>query len=178
MKTAYQEGNILDYTNPSEDTAIESGAVVVQGNRILIAQGKIPAASLGSLAARGVHSLAKKAATAFAVFEQLFWDESEEELTNVAADGVFAGYAAYAAGASDTHAYVLLANPPVKAANVAFAAGADLTEVPGSFADEAAVRTYLLTLVPEVETRLDAIETAFLAKLAADEEAGLQDAGA
>jgi hypothetical protein len=44
----------------------------------------------------------------------------------------------------------------------------DITEVPGSFADEAAVQTYLALAVPIIETRLDNIETkinALLAKL-------------
>ena len=36
--------------------------------------------------------------------------------------------------------------------------GTDLTAVPGTFADLAAVQTYLNTLVPEIETRLDNIE--------------------
>lgn len=34
----------------------------------------------------------------------------------------------------------------------------DLTSVPASFADLAAVKTYLDTLIPEVEGRLDALE--------------------
>lgn len=38
--------------------------------------------------------------------------------------------------------------------------GTNLTAVPASFADEAAVKTYLDTVVGEVETRLDAIDTA------------------
>lgn len=38
-------------------------------------------------------------------------------------------------------------------------ASTNLPAVPASFADEAAVRTYLLSLVPAIETRLDTIET-------------------
>lgn len=44
----------------------------------------------------------------------------------------------------------------------------DITTVPGSFADEAAVQTYLAAAVPIIESRLDTIEAkinAMLAKL-------------
>ena len=46
-----------------------------------------------------------------------------------------------------------------QADNVAeLGATSNITSVPGSFADVAAVRTYLLTIVPEIEARLDAVE--------------------
>ena len=151
-----------------------SGAVVALGNRIGICLGKIPFGQKGALVIEGVHSLAKKAATAFAVGAPMYWDASPGELTDVAADGVFAGYAPYAAESADTSAYVLLAPGARKAANVAFAAGANLTAVPGSFADVAAVRTYLLTLVSELETRLDALDTGLAAEISAVKAAGLQ----
>lgn len=38
--------------------------------------------------------------------------------------------------------------------------GTNLTAVPGTFADEAAVQTYLVTVRAEAETRFDAIDTA------------------
>lgn len=38
--------------------------------------------------------------------------------------------------------------------------GTNLTAVPGTFADEAAVATYLVTVRAEIETRLDSIDTA------------------
>lgn len=38
--------------------------------------------------------------------------------------------------------------------------GTNLTAVPGSFADEAAVQTYFVTVRAEIETRLDALDTA------------------
>lgn len=37
--------------------------------------------------------------------------------------------------------------------------GTNLTAVPGSFADLAAVQSYLSTVIPEIETRLDNIES-------------------
>jgi hypothetical protein len=40
----------------------------------------------------------------------------------------------------------------------AYVAGTTTTAVPGSFADEAAVQTYLVTLRAEIEARLDAID--------------------
>ena len=43
-----------------------------------------------------------------------------------------------------------------------FTAGADLTSVPGSFATLADVQSYLATVIPEIETRLDAIEDALI----------------
>lgn len=55
----------------------------------------------------------------------------------------------------------------------AIGATSNLTAVPGSFADLAAVQTYLVTLRSEAEARLDAIETKVDALLAALKTAGL-----
>ena len=49
----------------------------------------------------------------------------------------------------------------------------NLTAVPGSFADLAAVRTYLVTHVAEVEARLDAVEAKVDAVIAALKAANL-----
>jgi hypothetical protein len=46
-------------------------------------------------------------------------------------------------------------------------ASTNVTAVPGSFADEAAVKTYLDLAVPIIETRLDNIETKLNALLTA-----------
>ncbi len=113
MKTSYQEGKILDYTNPSSSAVVESGTVIALGNRIGIVQGEIEASGKGSLVIEGVHILAKKAATAFTAGQPVFWDADPGELTDLAADGVFAGYVPYAAGSSDATAYVLLVSPPL-----------------------------------------------------------------
>lgn len=49
--------------------------------------------------------------------------------------------------------------PTAAVANLgAYTAGTTTTAVPGTFADEAAVQTYLVTLRAEVEARLDAID--------------------
>jgi hypothetical protein len=55
------------------------------------------------------------------------------------------------------------------------AASTDITAVPASFADLAAVRTYLAgaNVVPNVEARLDALETKVNAMLTALRSAGI-----
>jgi hypothetical protein len=56
-------------------------------------------------------------------------------------------------------ATLALAIPTEAVADIAaYVAGTNLTAVPGSFADEAAVQTYLVTLRAEIETRLDALD--------------------
>lgn len=56
-----------------------------------------------------------------------------------------------------------LRNAGQGAAVADLAAHTNLTAVPGSFADEAAVQTYLVTLRSEVEAALDALDAKVLA---------------
>jgi hypothetical protein len=53
------------------------------------------------------------------------------------------------------------------AAIAALGSTSNITAVPGSFADEAAVQTYLVTLRADVEARLDALEAKVDAVIAA-----------
>lgn len=53
------------------------------------------------------------------------------------------------------------------------AASTDITAVPGSFADEAAVQTYLAAAVPIIETRLDNLEAKVNALLTSLRNAGI-----
>lgn len=48
-----------------------------------------------------------------------------------------------------------------------------ITAVPASFADEAAVRTYLISAIPIIETRLDNIETKLDELITKLKEAGI-----
>jgi hypothetical protein len=55
----------------------------------------------------------------------------------------------------------------------AFGTTTAITTVPGTFADEAAIQTYLATAIPIIETRLDNIETKINAILTSLKTAGL-----
>ena len=70
------------------------------------------------------------------------------------------------AAAASAELLALAAAIPV-AAIASLGATTNLTAVPGTFADEAAVQTYLVALRADVEARLDAIEVRVDAVLAA-----------
>lgn len=71
-------------------------------------------------------------------------------------------------------AITALENEWTEAATVAaLGASTDITAVPGAFADEAAIQTYLATAVPIIETRLDNLESKINAILTSIKNAGL-----
>lgn len=105
MKNFVQEGNVLDYTPAS---AVASGAVVVIGARVGIAVADIAAGSTGALRVKGVVELAKLAADAPVQGALLYWDDANDRLTTTASGNTLAGYAAKAAGAGATTAWVHL----------------------------------------------------------------------
>jgi predicted RecA/RadA family phage recombinase len=169
----YQQGKILTYANSG--SAIASGDVVLIGGGIGVAMGAIAATTgTGEVLTEEVVKLAKTTSQAWAQGQRLYWDTGTSKLTT-AQKTTFAGIAAYAAGADATEGYVKL-TPVIgpQAANVAFTAGENLTAVPGSFADEAAVKTYLDTVIAEIEARLDAHDTFATALLTSLKGSGLQ----
>lgn len=125
-----------------------------------------------------------KASGAFTVGQRLYWDNTELELTGTATGNTFAGFAFAAAASDDTTAQVNLMGGDAagdsgfsQAANVAaLGASTNITTVPGSFADLAAVQSYLAgaNMVPNIETRLDNLEAKINAEIAALKAAGLQ----
>lgn len=125
MKTSFQDNDIIDYVNPSPTDAIESGQVVVVGRKVYISQSKILPGEMGALIGEGIHILPKKAATAMEAGAVAIWDEDPGEITNVVADGKFAGRVAYAAKSSDEYVKVLLLDAGPEVANIAAIATAD-----------------------------------------------------
>jgi hypothetical protein len=72
------------------------------------------------------------------------------------------GFTALADGSAAADGDIFEAIPGARPGGGAIAAGANLTAVPATFADLAAVQTYLVTLRGEIEVRLDALEVAAL----------------
>lgn len=160
---SYVSGDLVQCAAPSG--GVTTGTVYVIGGMILVAQSTAAEGETCVFARTGVHSLPKVGGQAWAVGDKVYWDGGNSRFTKTVADGLVLAGVAYevaGSGAGVTTGKVLLVpgvTATTAAATVAMAAGANLTAVPGTFADEAAVKTYLDTLVAEVEARLDALET-------------------
>lgn len=102
-----EEGEAMPYTNATA-ADIASGEVVVVGDRVFVALGDIAVGASGSLATCEVWELPKKAATAFGQGDVVYWDATPGEITDVALDGVPAGYAFADAAAGDATIQVKL----------------------------------------------------------------------
>jgi len=100
-------GDRIPYT-PGSDVA--AGDVVVLNKLIGIADAKIAASATGSLAITGVFEVPKDTSTAFAIGEDVYWDEADTEAQDTADSGAneFMGKAWEAAGSSDATMKVLL----------------------------------------------------------------------
>lgn len=182
MKNVIQNGDVKDHAVTSGEVSIAAGDVVNIGQMCGVAATSGTYANSDSVAVnlKGVYELPKNNNLVITEGDELFWDTTAKEVTKTKTDKPL-GIAWSSEIDVATTVEVLLV--PKKgdqntslgqAANVAFSAGANLTAVPGSFADEAAVQTYLVTLRGDIETRLDAIDTALLAEIAALKAAGLQ----
>ena len=104
-----KESNTLPFSVASNGTAIEAGeVVVVTGVKVVgIAYQKIPAGESGTLWKRGVFECACPAShAAIAQGDNLYFDESEDEITPTAAGNLFIGTAHKAALANSTTVYV------------------------------------------------------------------------
>ena len=104
----WQKGETLDYT--ATEKAVTNGQVVSLGGRIGVAGNDIAKGETGALHVTGVFIMEKAA---------LYFDESEEKITTVAAGNVPAGYAAADAEASDATVLVNIGDPNGAAAEVA-----------------------------------------------------------
>lgn len=160
------EGKVLTLTAP--EGGVTAGQVVKIGNAIGIVQETAAQDAAVAVAVQGVHSVTKVGSQAWSEGDAVFWDDGNSRFTKTVADGlILAGVAVEAvgngAGATTGKVLLLPALGKIAAATYAFDAGTNLTAVPGSFADEAAVKAYLDTLVPEIEARLDAQDVANVA---------------
>ena len=87
MQNFIQNGQTMTYTN-GDSATIESGGVVLVGNLIGIAKGKIIANATGVLSMEGVFELPKASAAVIAQGALVQWDKSAGKFVeNSAADG-------------------------------------------------------------------------------------------
>jgi predicted RecA/RadA family phage recombinase len=164
MTNFVQAGEIMEYNNSG--SAIESGDVVVIGNRVGIAIVDIAATSgVGSVLMEGVFSLSKDPDEAFSQGDDLFYDSSDDTFTKTATGNKYAGYAFEASASDATSCKVKLQPGPKQAAIVAYSAGSNLVGVDGAGSNAAPLAG--------TETRLDAIDTAIAALIASMKAAGL-----
>jgi predicted RecA/RadA family phage recombinase len=144
MTNYQQPGEIMEYSNSG--SAIDSGDVVVLGDRIGIAMVDIAATTgTGSLALCGVYELASDTGTAYSQGDKLYW--SGTQLTKTAAGNTPAGTAFEAKASGGTSAKVRLEPHDQRAANVA-ALAQDISA------------TYSESEVQAISTKVDAILTA------------------
>lgn len=105
----WQKGETLDYTATKE--AVTNGQVVSLGGRIGVAGNDIAKGETGALHVTGVFIMEKAASVTVTMGAALYFDESEEKITTVAAGNVPAGYAAATAEASDATVLVNIGDP-------------------------------------------------------------------
>lgn len=123
----WQKGETLDYT---PEAKVKNGEVVDLGTRIGIAGSDIEAGEPGHIHVTGVFELAKKASEEIPLGAGVFYDSAEDEITTAATrteedetvGNTPAGFAVYAAAASDAVVFVKISAPVPVAANCAKAA--------------------------------------------------------
>ncbi len=100
-KAAYwQRGEALDYVNAGTEK-IEANTVIVLGSRIGVAGMEISPGELGTLHVTGVYSMPKGSGEISAGAD-VYYSETDEEITTTSDGNVKAGFACEAASASDT----------------------------------------------------------------------------
>jgi predicted RecA/RadA family phage recombinase len=75
-----QKGNVIDFTNSTE-ADIAYGDVIAVGGRIGIAAENIAKGATGSLNVTGVFEMPADDTTAFAVGDEVYWDNEGAKLT-------------------------------------------------------------------------------------------------
>lgn len=87
----------------AHSAAVVAGEIIVSNNRVLIATNVVAISVDGVYVYYGGVNLPKKSGTAFtALKDRVYWDESAEEITDVAAGNIPCGYCARDAASSDT----------------------------------------------------------------------------
>lgn len=101
MATNYiANGNTVDYAN-SSGSDIESGDLVIIGERVGVAKDDIDDGSTGVVQMRGVFSVDKEASLAVTQGDLLYADATSGELDKTASEQTLAGYAYASAAAAD-----------------------------------------------------------------------------
>lgn len=88
-----QKGGTLDFTN-STAAVIAYGDVIPATTRILVAGENIAVGAIGSAQAKGVFELPADNTVAFAVGDQLYWDNTNKKLNKTASGNTPAGFSA------------------------------------------------------------------------------------
>jgi predicted RecA/RadA family phage recombinase len=179
MKNYIQKGDVIVVEAPSG--GITSGQIVNVGVMSGVAASSGDEGDSVAVNLEGVFEVEKTAALAVTAGEEVYVNTTTKKVTKTITDKPLGVAFADAAG-DDTTVIVKLVpkkgdtnSTITQAANVAaLGTTTNLTAVPVSFADEAAVQTYLVTLRSETEARLDAIEAKVDAEIAALKAAGLQ----
>lgn len=164
MKNYLQKGATLAFVAGADYLA---GAPVILGSMIGMVEAAVLTGATGSAAVEGVFSVDKVSAQAWAQGDKIYWDVSLAKFTNVAdTDSVFAGVAAKAAANPSAKGELkLVVGGAGTAAEVVFAAGANLVGVDGTGSNAAPLAG--------TETRLDALDTAVAAIILALKNADL-----
>ncbi len=164
MTNMIQDGDSIEYSNSG--SAIASGDVVPMGDRCGVALTAIAATSgKGTVNLCGVYEIAKDDDESFAIGDQLFFDANDSTITKTAPGNTPIGIATEVALTAALVGRVRLQPQPMRAANVAYVAGTNLSGVDGAGSNAAPLAG--------TETRLDAIDTAIAAILTALKNAGL-----
>lgn len=98
MKNYIQDGKTISFTPTA---AVASGEAVLLGMLLVVAIGAIAANTAGEGVTEGVFELPKKSTEVVALGVDLYWDDTEKELTTTATDNTKVGKA-WAAAASNT----------------------------------------------------------------------------
>ena len=105
MKNYVQPGNMITVAAPA---AVSSGGGVQIGSLFGIAAFDAASGASLEIATEGVFDMAKPAAEAVAVGDDLYWDDTAKEVTNVQATNLLIGVAIAAAAGSDASVRVRL----------------------------------------------------------------------
>lgn len=98
MKNRMQDGTTISFTPAA---AVASGEAVLLGTLLVVALVAIAANTSGTGLTEGVFELPKKSTDVVALGVDLYWDDTEKELTTTATDNTKVGKA-WAAAASNT----------------------------------------------------------------------------
>ena len=103
-------GDIIDYTNPSSSATIAAGTPILQGQVFGVAADPILPSRLGALIVRGLFDLPKStaASTAIAVGAKVYWDATNSLVTGTASTNVEIGKCVKAAVDGDALARVYI----------------------------------------------------------------------
>ncbi len=163
MKNFIQSGDQIIFTAGAN---LLSGAPVFIGGLVGIVAADVLSGAVGTASLKGVFSVTKVSAEAWAEGDRVYYDESLAKFTNVKdTDTKFAGYAVEVAANPTSTGKLLLVQPTAQAAIVAYSAGSNLVGVDGTGSNAAPLAG--------TETRLDAIDTAIAAMITALKNAGL-----